>query len=338
MVILPDLKVRRVWLFLTERCNSKCIYCSDLDHFYCPKDSSKEVIDATMRFLECNRQKPEIEFWGGEPFLRNDLIRYAVDKYPSNYYIVGTNGVLLQSNVLKRGINQVIVSIDGDKKDQDRQRPLVNGQGSFDVLNWDVLVECTSCLHIVKYPGGGSLVKNLQFFIKKGFKSFQIEYAYGSNPTDQDLKEYYREIEEIADRYFGYIANWASYGKNTQSDENLFMLGGEITLAVSVEGILYLTSKHTDEDSYRLGNVFDGYDVRAVEDIIHRFKTSPYCSKCRCRRNCCARGTMTGHEHELDRYWFENCDRIKGEYDIVSKARERHDSLKELTQLVKAAK
>lgn len=326
--VLPNLKIRKVWLMLTERCNQRCIYCTDISHSFQSGDTSIEVIDALMKFLDANKQTTEIEYWGGEPLLRRDLIKYTSMKYPKHYYLLGTNGVLLQNISIKKEVQHIVVSIDGDKVDQDRQRPLKGGSSSFDKLNWDVLSQCASTVHIVKYPGGSSLVKTMQFFLKKGFKQFQVGYVSGVNHTVEDLKEYYSELEEIADRYFHYVVNWGDFGYDADNSESKFMLDGEITLLVNIKGEIYLTARHSERNINKLGDVFTGYNVDVVNEVLNKFNQSSYCIPCVCRNVCCARGYFNAeNENEPSIRSLKDCERIKGEFDIVINAKQKYKNL-----------
>lgn len=336
MVIEPELKIRKMWLYLTERCNERCIYCEDREYFTKPKDTSLEIIDAAMSFIEANKQTTDIELWGGEPLLRLDLIKHCVKKYPQHSYLLTTNGVLFQDESIMEGIGHLILSEDGAKYNQDRQRPLRDGGSSFDKLNWDLLVKFTPTVHVVRFPGGRNLVEDIQFLISKGFDKFQIEYAEGSCPTQDDLETYYKELEEIAERYFNYVINWDTFGEVFGNDENKFMREGEITITVDTKGDMYLTCFFSRRDYLKFGNVFKGYDLVVLDEVLKRFRKAELCRECICHNNCIHMSTiaMYTERETLPKILSDQCNYLRIEHEIVLKAKAKLNELSQLKQKV----
>jgi len=75
-----------VTLVLTRNCNFSCIYCYEKDYKGLPLYMSSEVIDAAYKFLrdfitKNDTKRIEIIFYGGEPLLNFEGIKYAVDKF-----------------------------------------------------------------------------------------------------------------------------------------------------------------------------------------------------------------------------------------------------------------
>lgn len=324
-----------MWLYLTERCNERCIYCEDRDYFTKAKDTSLEIIDAAFDFVEANKQAIDIELWGGEPLLRLDLIKYCVKKFPQHPYLLTTNGVLFQDESIMEGIDHLILSEDGAKYNQDRQRPLANGEGSFDKLNWELLKKFKPTVHVVRYPDGRSLVEDIQFLLSKGFDKFQIEYAEGSSPTQEDLEVYYAELEEIAERYFNYVINWDTFGQSFGNDENKFMREGEITITVDTKGDMYLTCFFSRRDYLKFGNVFRGYDLDVLDEVLRRFRQASRCRKCICHNNCIHMSTiaMYPENEELPKILSDQCNYLRIEHEIVLKAKQRLKHLTDLKQM-----
>ena len=64
-------------LHLTQRCNLRCDYCYAAERGGRP-DLSPEVADAaTDLLLSSPAPRRRLSFWGGEPFLKPDLIERA---------------------------------------------------------------------------------------------------------------------------------------------------------------------------------------------------------------------------------------------------------------------
>ena len=77
-----------VELILTQRCNFRCKYCYEKCKGYENQDMSQEVLDKALLYVDTFLKKREqnivIDFWGGEPSLRPDIINYVCDKYINN--------------------------------------------------------------------------------------------------------------------------------------------------------------------------------------------------------------------------------------------------------------
>jgi len=130
------------WFSLTEDCNLKCRYCFADAHF-CQCDpeferkrrkdplTTKDVYSILDNVAEAGTVA--IQFAGGEPTLRDDLVDivgYA--RIMKNMYIaLNTNGTLLNDKLIYQlasvGLAQVKVSVDGLEKSHDWNR----GEGSF---------------------------------------------------------------------------------------------------------------------------------------------------------------------------------------------------------------
>lgn len=137
-----------VVLSLTEKCNSRCRYCF-LDANVNGKTMSKELIEATVNYAFANSGNRSINFaaFGGEPGTVPELIEYLIscvqDKKKILQYIdkkvrysITTNGVLSERMIKLLIENDFIISLsmDGVKEVQNYQRPLANGEGSFDIV------------------------------------------------------------------------------------------------------------------------------------------------------------------------------------------------------------
>lgn len=125
---------------ITNRCNLACPYCF---HQQSDCDMTLETMEMTIRYLLSNaaraNRKASVSFFGGEPLLRfHDIIYPIVTKYGDAIeWSITTNGTLLTEQIIDfcKDFNIVILlSIDGCKNVQDIQRPLKDGNSSFDKL------------------------------------------------------------------------------------------------------------------------------------------------------------------------------------------------------------
>lgn len=103
---------------------------------------SKQDIDEVFSFIQETVENKEIKlaFYGGEPLLHQDLLRYAIDKAHTlwKYRIsisVSSNATLLTPVLIDwlfANKVRIDISIDGHKKVHNRQRRYCNGKGTFE--------------------------------------------------------------------------------------------------------------------------------------------------------------------------------------------------------------
>jgi len=147
-------------LIITTSCNLRCKYCLAGEGSYGTKRMvmSREVIDSTISYLKKRvmmyiNKCPESEyvpfglfFFGGEPLLYPELIKYAVTKAKEKARSIeketrvkaplsssiSTNGTLINDDIAKffeENNIEVIISIDGPE--HDKYRIYANGKGSL---------------------------------------------------------------------------------------------------------------------------------------------------------------------------------------------------------------
>lgn len=133
-------------VFVTEQCNFRCIYCYEDFKIGRIKPST---IKGIKLFIENRITKIEalsLSFFGGEPLLNIksiiDLSGWAKDLSQKNgikyYGGITTNGYLLKKEIfiglVREGIVNYQVTIDGDNDEHDKLRYLANGSPTFDVI------------------------------------------------------------------------------------------------------------------------------------------------------------------------------------------------------------
>lgn len=144
----------------TLNCNFRCIYCFE-EHK--KEFMSDEVESAILKYVSNVATKVKylkVVWFGGEPLLEFDRIsslsfkikNICDEKHCEFSASMVTNGYLLdgiKANKLKElNIKHIQVTLDGDKEYHDKQRPLANGEGTFDkimenlinILNKGILV------------------------------------------------------------------------------------------------------------------------------------------------------------------------------------------------------
>lgn len=136
---------------LTEKCNLACDYCFVEEAIY--KDSAKPVMPES-RFRDHIEwligQNPDgypsVQYFGGEPMLRMDLMQVATDLFADAVthgrirgfsHTMTTNGTLMTAERARWLVDndiELTVSIDGWRELNDQHRLFHNGRSSFDLV------------------------------------------------------------------------------------------------------------------------------------------------------------------------------------------------------------
>jgi uncharacterized protein len=147
-------------LVLTEQCNIRCKYCIYSEHYpdvmeYSNKsmdfETAKLAIDQYMQLYNEKqkygyRKKAIVSFYGGEPFLKFDLIKQVIkhckEKGHDVRYYATTNGTIMTEEIIEYIANNdfiVTFSLDGHKEQHDRNRVFSGNKGTFDLVLNNIL-------------------------------------------------------------------------------------------------------------------------------------------------------------------------------------------------------
>lgn len=146
-----DPKTFHLFIFPTEQCNFRCVYCyEDFEIGKMPD----WLITAT-KMLMANKipklNKLSLSWFGGEPLLAKrtlfELAEFAYNLATQNdcqiFGDITTNGYLLDLKTLRRlselKQQSFQISIDGEQEQHDKTRVMRNGNGSFDQI-WNNLI------------------------------------------------------------------------------------------------------------------------------------------------------------------------------------------------------
>lgn len=152
--------ISQLILVLTEQCNIRCKYCIYSEHYPNIMEYSNESMDFETAKLAIDqymnlysekkkygyRKKAIVSFYGGEPFLKFDLIKEVIDYcntkgYDVRYYAT-TNGTIMTDEVVECIVNNdfiVTFSVDGHKEQHNRNRVFAGDKGTFDLVLNNIL-------------------------------------------------------------------------------------------------------------------------------------------------------------------------------------------------------
>jgi radical SAM protein with 4Fe4S-binding SPASM domain len=179
-----------IQIFVTNECNLKCKYCyiNQNNEYLLPQQ-----IDLFYNYLNdilnlYGFENYSITYFGGEPLLNWDIIKYSHEKYFKNdkkclYEIIITNGILLNGEIvkyIKQENLKVSYSFDGIWQNINRPLKIKNNLTSYDLLfnNKKYFDELNIFPHIMIQPNNcNSLIDNFYFFINEWKLDF-IDFTF----------------------------------------------------------------------------------------------------------------------------------------------------------------
>lgn len=273
---------------ITNRCNLACPYCF---HTQSKTDMTLETMEMTVRYLLSNaaiaNKKASISFFGGEPLLRFDDIIYPIVKKYKNAlnWTITTNGTLLTTSIIdfcKENNIEILLSIDGCKEVQDNQRPMQNGESSFDKLKNIIpylllKMPNTTFRSTITRSSLPYLKENIETARKFGFKKITLvpNLFEEWQPQDYYLWETFIDDEAIKimqhlawEEPFEYLlTNLTSGVKALKAQEYNQVLKfpnegcgmGNYGIGISVDGSLHPCQEDNGQNEYqKIGDIYQG--------------------------------------------------------------------------------
>lgn len=162
-------------------CNLACSYCFEgarKGAFFMTEETAGRFLDFVTDTVK-NRpgffEAVDITFYGGEPLLNTEIIRYISAKLKVFAESAGlsyrasliTNGTLLTpqtvSTLLPLGLKAACITLDGPREIHDVYRPFVSGKGSFDTIVKNIK-EIAGSLELIL--GGNFTKDNYKEFVR----------------------------------------------------------------------------------------------------------------------------------------------------------------------------
>lgn len=183
---------KQLILSITNECNFRCTYCVYSDEYedsrnhseeHMDFETAKKAVDWYFKYIEEGHKYnifriPVIGFYGGEPLLNFNLIKSVVNYVRTQYYYydtsftITTNGSLLTPTIadyfIKNNVS-IVVSLDGDKYEQNRKRKYECGTETFDVV-----------------------FKNISYILEKDYNSLFIASVYDWKTNLKNCDEFFK--------------------------------------------------------------------------------------------------------------------------------------------------
>jgi len=328
------IKIQDVSLMITERCNLHCSYC--FQKFFKSKfknDTTEYVIKNFIDVIDkSGNSVRELCLWGGEPLLRPDLIKYAVDyskKINVECFKIGTNGILLNENIdLVNGFD-IYVSIDGVGSYNYRSTPAHVFKDKAWLRCDKSYVVCSPVCDMSK--NNGNLVDQIKGLIDLGFHNFHIPMVtrnYGM-PNIDHVRMFEREYDKLVsmhDRGEINIGAFLGYSGSASLKSPEVWGSDRVYCWVDIDGGMYPTYFDMLDKKNKYGDCNSGIDTNKLSDVATKFGSygdNKRCGQCKSHDICLISGLFnySNHEKEKPSYFSEG---ICAEYRAKARCYDRH--------------
>ena len=322
-----DTVVKALCLHVAHTCNLNCEYCFAGQGKYHGEDAimSYDVGKRALDFLVENsgtRKNLEVDFFGGEPLVNFDVVKQLVayarsiekEKNKHFRFTLTTNGVLLTDDVidlLKKEMNNFVLSLYVRKEINYSKRKKLNGEGSYDIIvpHFKNFVEKRGNKEY--YMRGTFTRNNLDFtndifhMADLGFKELSMEPVVSKPDTDyalreEDLDTLFEQYEILAKEMIkrkreGNPFTFYHYMIDLSGGPCIYKRitgcgSGTEYLAVTPNGDFYPCHQFVGDKKFLMGNVWDGVTNTELRD---EFKLCNVYSRKECE-NCWAKLYCSG--------------------------------------------
>ena len=295
---------------LTDNCNLRCPYCFTEHNirtmdFGTLKSSIMFILNGLDKFE--SHKPPCFNFFGGEPMLHyDDLIKPSIEwveenglreKYKINFGMT-TNGTLLNEERikwLKQHEVSILLSIDGAKYTQDKQRPTVDGKSSFEMVEKNIptlltYFPYTTFRSAIEPENVEFMYENYLYARKMGFLNYFITPNVSAQWSIEDIQKACEQLSLISTTIYRDISQgytpliWGNLMTNIRhifennSDAQTISYNhcgiGTASVGIATNGDLYGCQEHNtyiNHDIFYIGNIFTG-----IDPIKHRRLLSEY--------------------------------------------------------------
>lgn len=323
-----DAHIKAICLHIAHDCNLRCKYCfastgdfGEERRELMPLEIAKQSIDFLIKNSK-DRYNLEVDFFGGEPLLNYDVIvdtvKYArsLEKKHNKHFrfTVTTNGVLLDDKKIdffNKEMDNVVLSIDGRKKVNDKMRPSINKKGTYDIII-PKFINLVNKRKDKDYYARGTFTKNnldfskdLIHLYKKGFKNLSIEPVISPpsesySITENDLPKIKKEYQKLSKKLIkinkkGNDINFFHFMIDLQQGPCIVKKikgcgAGNEYIAVTPSGEYYPCHQFVGKKELVLGNIKDGLLNQKLQD---KFRDTTVYNKSKCRE-CWAKYYCSG--------------------------------------------
>lgn len=346
-------------LNVAQVCNLSCVYCYGVDGEYGLKGKmNEETAKKSIDFLinESKDQKAiSITFFGGEPLLNFPLVKksvaYAKEQAEKNgkkiTFSITTNGTKFSKEVnafLNENKFSVMVSFDGDKETQDKNRPFRGGKGSYENTlpkikeflesrNGNATARATVTNHTsdlkylkkslkdIGFRSANATVATVSDFANdnRGVSTISLEDEMmrdvfeADNIESKEILSSIKERKNLSEFRTSKIFNFIFLLKEKRKSK--FACGvGRKMVGVAINGDVYPCHRFVGDDKFKLGNVKDFDSSSRAKYSESYVDNHPVCSKCWAKYQCGGGGCIQDNEvmkGDVNNINIRHCSELK---------------------------
>ena len=338
-----------VTLFLTGKCNLRCIYCyasgGAKENSTIPFNIAKSAIDLIIKnALSKNQKRIGVGFHGGgEPTIAWQTLVKCVE-YAKNRslatglntnFSIATNGVISSKRLdwIMDNFVGLNLSFDGTEDIQNYHRPMVNGNGSYNKVIKTVkrmdnrnfyygirsTVTAKSVVNLYKYcEFFGTMCKPKSIHFEPTFACGRCFYTGIEAPSPEEFIAEYRKARKVAEK-LGIPIFYSGARLNTIT--TIFCKASGDSFCVTPQGDVTSCYEVCSKDDPRSKVFFYGkYDKSSKEFLFYDSKLAylrkraidniPHCENCFCKYHC-AGDCLAKTSDGKDLMEIKNTDRCK---------------------------
>ncbi|MBQ1958908.1 MAG: thioether cross-link-forming SCIFF peptide maturase [Firmicutes bacterium] len=319
--------IKALCLHVAHTCNLNCSYCFASQGKYHGERAlmSFEVGKQALDFLIANsgtRRNLEVDFFGGEPLMNWDVVKELVayartqEKiHNKNFrFTLTTNGMLIDDDVIEfsnKEMSNVVLSLDGRKEIHDLTRVDYAGNGSYETIvpKFKKFIESRGnkgyYMRGTFTHANPDFTKDVFHMADLGFTELSMEPVVG--PADDPMALTPEDLEIVKEQYEILAKEMIKRRKEgrgfTFYHYMIDLTGGPCVykrisgcgsgteyMAVTPWGDLYPCHQFVGEESYKLGDVWNGV---TNNDVREEFRSCNAYSREECK-DCWAKLYCSG--------------------------------------------
>lgn len=282
-----------ITLNITQGCNLRCAYCQVDKN---PKIMAWEMLKEALDWCRKNVERPYISFFGGEPLLEYDKIKWSIENYPDIGFGLSTNITLLTPEKIKfffEHHTNFLFSIDGIGEIHD----LTRGN------SWHLIKDKLAILgelfphsvfRLTLTPKNIShLCETIIVANSFGFDNFNaLPDGIDSHWTSDDYEEMRKQLTMLysVPKYRAMFRPFEDYSKRLKGIEEEYQCcDGKTTISILTDGRLSLCGEQTEDSPFIVGDLKNGIIQEKLDNFWNQIepcpihcKANPICSKERC--------------------------------------------------------
>lgn len=346
--------LRSISLAVSQACNMACSYCYASEGGFGGRAQLMDKVVAFAAIQQLIESTPKgnrvnIAFMGGEPMLNHKLIhqatRYAVEKGKLHGvkvdFSLTSNGILIRQkdiDLFHKHQFSITISIDGTEKQQNRQRPLVNGAPSYTKVIDSIqpLLQYQDKMFIgarvtvrgdqIDLPAAMENLREVGFR-DIGFSPLLSAPSGKGELNGDDFSIYLSQMKQCGDEALQRLKQ----GKHIEFSNLKTALqeihhstpkshpcgAGNDYVGVGADANMYLCHRYINDPKGRIGDLLGGIDMTQQQKLVDglQVKKQLGCSQCWARHLCGG-----GCYHEVQHRGRPSCELIRGWLDYCLKA------------------